>query len=80
LPYDPCSYLYVLLIRSYIGIPTFFILWLGYKIAYKTKVIPLNEVDLVTGLREIDEEEEKFLAEKAVQGPQSMWRNLWDSM
>lgn len=31
---------------SYIGIPFFLILWLGYKYTKKTKVIPLMEVDL----------------------------------
>lgn len=67
-------------VTSYIGIPIFFVLWLGYKITYKTKLIPSSEVDLVSGIRAIDEEEEKFLAEKAKKGPQSMWRNLWDSL
>lgn len=67
-------------VTSYIGIPTFFVLWLGYKIAYKTKLIPSNKVDLVSGMRAIDEEEEKFLAEQTAKGPQSKWRNLWDSL
>lgn len=31
---------------SYLGIPIFLALWLGYKIIHKTKVIPLNKVDL----------------------------------
>ncbi|MGE7667473.1 amino acid permease [Ureibacillus composti] len=31
---------------SYIGIPLFLILWFGYKIKHKTKVVPLNECDL----------------------------------
>lgn len=31
---------------SYIGIPFFLILWLGYKFTKKTKVIPLKECDL----------------------------------
>jgi amino acid transporter len=70
----------VLVIRSYIGLPTFFVLWLGYKIAYRTKFIPSSKVDLVTGLRAIDEEEENFLADQAAKGPQSRWRNLWDSL
>lgn len=34
------------LIASYIGIPLFIVLYVSYKIIYKTKVIPLNEVDL----------------------------------
>lgn len=31
---------------SYIGIPLFLVLWLGYKIKHKTKVVPLKECDL----------------------------------
>lgn len=31
---------------SYIGLPIFGALWLGYKIKYKTKIVPLEECDL----------------------------------
>ncbi len=31
---------------SYIGIPLFLALWLGYKIKHKTKVVPLDKCDL----------------------------------
>ena len=31
---------------SYIGIPLFLILWFGYKIKHKTKIVPLSECDL----------------------------------
>lgn len=34
------------LISSYIGIPLFIALYIGYKIKYKTKVVPLDDVDL----------------------------------
>ncbi|CEO31455.1 amino acid permease [Paraclostridium sordellii] len=34
------------LIASYIGIPLFFALYIGYKIKHKTKVISLDDVDL----------------------------------
>lgn len=66
--------------RSYIGIPIFLILWLGYKVYYKTKTIPAAYVDLVTGKREIDEEEAKFIAEQELKGPQTRWQRLWDSL
>ena len=29
---------------AYIGIPLFLVLWLGYKIKYKTRVVPLAEM------------------------------------
>lgn len=34
------------LISSYIGIPLFLILWISYKIKYKTKLVKLEDVDL----------------------------------
>ena len=30
---------------SYIGLPLFIIVWLGYKFAKKTKIVPLHECD-----------------------------------
>jgi amino acid transporter len=67
------------MIRSYLPVPLFFIFWLGYKLRYRTQVIPSSKVDLITGKREIDEEEERFiLKEKAREGKVSRWRRLAD--
>ena len=38
------------------------------------------DVDLVTGLRAIDAEEERFIAEEAAKGPQSRLKRIWDSL
>lgn len=67
-------------ITSYIAIPIFLILWWGYKLTRKTKLIPPSEIDLVTGLRRIDEEEKQFLAEEAAKGPRTRWQKIWDSL
>ncbi|KAG6820604.1 hypothetical protein H0H93_014520 [Arthromyces matolae] len=67
-------------ITSYIIIPTFFALWLGYKLYYKTELIPLDEVDLVTGKQQIDDEEEKFVAAQEALGPKSTLRKIFDSL
>ncbi|KAG5654516.1 hypothetical protein H0H81_001157 [Sphagnurus paluster] len=67
-------------ITSYILIPVFFVLWLSYKLIYKTRIISPREVDLVTGLREIDEEEEKFVKAQEALGPQSTMKKIWDSL
>lgn len=37
---------------SYISVPIFLLLWIGYKIKHKTKVYKLQEVDLETGHRQ----------------------------
>lgn len=68
-----------LFITSYLPVPLFFIFWLGYKLRYRTRVIPSSKVDLITGKREIDEEEERFiLREKAREGTMSRWQKLAD--
>lgn len=67
-------------ITAYIAIPTFFVLWASYKLYYKTKLIPLDQIDLTSGKREIDEEEEQFLAEQAKLGPRTRWQHMWDSL
>lgn len=66
--------------RSYIAIPVFFALWLGYKITLRTKQLKPTEVDLATGLRRIDEEEKVFLAAEAAKGPRTRLQKIWDSL
>ena len=36
------------LLVSYIGLPLFLILWLGYKAVRRTKVVPLKDCDFDT--------------------------------
>jgi amino acid transporter len=67
-------------ITAYVAIPIFFVLWASYKLRFKTKVIPLAQVDLISGKREIDEEEEQFLAEQAKLGPRTRLQRIWDSL
>lgn len=67
-------------VTNYIGVPVFFVFWAGYKLLKRTKVIPPEHVDLVTGIREIDEEEKKYLLEEAAKGPQKWYQKLWDSL
>jgi len=67
-------------ITSYIGIPVFLILWIGYKLYFRTKVIPLNDVDILTGKREIDEEEEAYLRSQEEKGPRTWKQKFWDAL
>ncbi|KAG2051886.1 dicarboxylic amino acid permease [Suillus hirtellus] len=67
-------------ITSYIPIPIFFSLWGGYKIYYRTLTIPASEADLITGKREIDEEEARFLAREKLKGPRSGIQRIWDAL
>ena len=65
-------------VTSYIGLPTFVLFWGFYKIWHKTKVIPIEKVDLITGKREIDEEEERFNHAEALKGPKTGLQRIWD--
>lgn len=67
-------------VTSYIGIPVFILLWAGYKVWYKTDLIKPEDVDLVTGKREIDEEEKAFNLAQETRGPRTIWQKLWDSL
>ena len=67
-------------VTSYIALPTFLIFWAGYKLYYRTKVIPIDKVDLFTGKRDYAEEEERFKAEEEAKGPKSRWGRFWDAM
>lgn len=67
-------------VTSYIGIPVFGLLWAGYKVWYRTKLSNPEDVDLVSGKREIDEEEQAFLQSEEEKGPRTIWQKLWDSL
>lgn len=65
---------------AYIAIPVFAILWLGYKLFHKTKVIPSEQVDLISGLQQINEEEERYILQEQQKGPRTWWQRLWESL
>jgi len=67
-------------VTAYIGIPLFVIFWGGYKLYYRTSIIPIEKVDLISGKREIDEEEEQFIANEVEKGPRSFAQRVWDSL
>ncbi|KAJ7046731.1 dicarbixylic amino acid permease [Mycena alexandri] len=69
-----------LFVTSYIGLPVFAILFVGYKYFYQTRKIPADKVDLVTGLQAIDEAEQRFLLEEKSRGPRSFVGRVWDSL
>jgi len=67
-------------VTSYIGFPVFFVLWLGYKIVFKTKVIPLAEVDLISGKRAIDDAQADYQEKQEALGPKSRWQRFVASL
>ncbi|KAM0790147.1 hypothetical protein ACM66B_005468 [Microbotryomycetes sp. NB124-2] len=67
-------------ITSYLGIPIYVALYFGYKFWHKTKIIPLHEVDLVSGRREFDEDDarEAELRGAKDEKKKSFFRKMWD--
>lgn len=50
---------------SYIPIPNFFVMVVGYKVVMKSEVVRAADADLYGGKQRIDEEEMEWLAEEA---------------
>ncbi|KAL3421573.1 general amino-acid permease gap1 [Phlyctema vagabunda] len=46
---------------NFLCVPLFLILWAGYKLVYKTEIIPLDKIDLLTDRRPEDPEEIEML-------------------
>lgn len=67
-------------VTSYIAIPTFIALYVGYKVIFRTKKIPPEHVDLLTGLDSINEEEARFLAAQESLGPRTWRQKIWDGL
>ncbi|GAA5873835.1 hypothetical protein JCM1840_002086 [Sporobolomyces johnsonii] len=63
---------------AYITIPVFFILWIGYKLWYKTTFVRKQAMDFDTGRRELDAMEEEQQAMR--KEPQGWAGKLWDWM
>ncbi|KNC96129.1 uncharacterized protein SPPG_08516 [Spizellomyces punctatus DAOM BR117] len=60
--------------RSYINIVLFIVLWVGYKLIMKTKVVPLLECDFDTGIRWLDNEPEEKTVEPDTLGGKVKYR------
>jgi len=65
---------YEAFVTSYITIPVFFLLYFGYKIVRKTKVLTSAEVDLFSGKTEIDAEDAHYVDLP----PGSVGERFWD--
>ena len=65
---------------AYIALPLFFLLFFGWRYYDGSRTYPPERVDILFGKREIDEEEEEYLAEQRLKGPKSRWRRIWDAL
>ncbi|KAG8776407.1 hypothetical protein FRC16_004538 [Serendipita sp. 398] len=67
-------------VTAYIGISAFVFFLSFWKIRFREHTIPLAEVDLISGKKQIDDEEERYLAEQEARGPRTRWQKLWDAL
>jgi len=57
-------------VAAYITLPIFFVCWLGWKLVKRTKMVPLAEIDFMSGRRELDEMEAR---DKVTYAPKDKW-------
>jgi len=65
---------------NYVGFVSFAFIYIFYKVYYHTKLIPLNEIDLITGKAEIDADEQYWEAKRAARGKLNIWQKLGDRL
>ncbi|GAA5934760.1 hypothetical protein JCM10213_007856 [Rhodosporidiobolus nylandii] len=65
-------------ITHYLGIPIYIVLYLGWKFYHKTSFVKPQEVDLVSGRREYDEDEAAW-EELAATEKKSLWQKIWNA-
>ena len=65
---------------AYIGVPVFFLFAALWKWKEGCHAVPYATMDLITGKREIDEEEDAYLGAQRLLGPQPKWKRLWDAL
>lgn len=66
-------------VTTYLGIPLYIIMFVGYKIVMKTKVIKPHEADLYSGKARIDKEEAEFVAGQEAKkgGPETKMEKIY---
>ena len=66
--------------RAYIGIPVFFLFAGFWKWKEGCHTVPYATMDLISGKREIDEEEDAYLEAQKLLGPRPKWVRIWDAL
>jgi amino acid transporter len=66
-------------VMDYIGIPILLVFYGVWKMVKRTKFVSLDEMDLDTGRRAIDELTEEAEAKRAAMGPQAWYMRVWSA-
>lgn len=75
---------YISFITNYIALPAFVIMFVSYKLIFKTKKHRAEDIDLFSGKREIDEDEAEYEADIQAQGQGkkgffAAFKNWWNN-
>jgi amino acid transporter len=72
--FDPSTF-----VTTYLGIPLYIIMFVGYKLFMKTKIVKPHEADFYSGKAKIDREEAEFVAEQAAKkgGPETKLEKIY---
>ncbi|KAK0541628.1 hypothetical protein OC844_008028, partial [Tilletia horrida] len=58
-------------VTSYFPLPLFIVIWIGYKLIYRTRMVRATEMDFTTGLSEL------IAAEVEEPAPKNLWDKFW---
>lgn len=61
-----------------VGVVAFAVIYGFYKLRFRSKVVPYNEMDFYTGKAEIDEDEAFWLQKAEERGPLNWWQRIVD--
>jgi amino acid transporter len=66
-------------ITTYLGIPLYVCMFVGYKLVMRTSVIKPGEADMYSGKARIDREEAEYLAQEAAKkgGPETTGEKIY---
>jgi amino acid transporter len=66
-------------ITTYLGIPLYIAMFMGYKFAMKTSIIRPEDADMYSGKARIDREEAEYLAQEAAKkgGPETKGEKIY---
>lgn len=65
---------------AYIGFPVFCLFAAFWKWKEGDETVSYAKMDLISGKKEIDEEEKAYLAAQELLGPRPKWKKIWDAL
>jgi amino acid transporter len=64
----------------YLAAPLIIVMYIGYKLWYKTKIRRTGEIDITSGRREIENLQEILQEERRIQRTWPWWKKVWKTL